>query len=151
MFCARSSTWRRPRRPPPVRSSADALEVVALAISRPPRPETIAFVLDDDGYGTTVLVVDGTERPDAVIDVVERVAESAEVAGAAAIVVATVRPATASVEEEALLADTDINRWFEASDVAADHGIELLEWFVVGPGGIVCPREAFGEPSRWTC
>ena len=107
-------------------------------------------MLDDEGYGTTVLVVDGTERPDAVIDVVERVAESAEVAGASAIVVATVRPATASIDERgAASPHTDVNRWLEASDVAADHGIELLEWFVVGPGGVVCPREVFGEPERW--
>jgi len=127
MSCARTSTWRRPRRPPPVRSSADALEVIALAISRPPRPETIAFVLDDDGRGTTVLVVDGTEQPDAVVDVVERVAAAAEAAGAAAIVVASVRPTAAPTGGAATDVD-DVDRWLEASDVAADHGIELLEW-----------------------
>ena len=49
------------------------------------------------------------------------------------------------------LAHADVNRWFEASDIAADHGVELLEWFVVGPGGVVCPREVFGEPPRWPC
>ena len=148
MSCTRTSTWRRPRRPPPVRSSADALEVIALAISRPPRPETIAFVLDDDGRGTTVLVVDGTEQPDAVVDVVERVAAAAEAAGATAIVVASVRPSPVTIDDAATGVD-DVDRWLEASDVAADHGIELLEWFVVGPTGIVCPREAFGEPPRW--
>ena len=148
MSCARTSTWRRPRRPPPVRSSADALEVIALAISRPPRPETIAFVLDDDGRGTTVLVVDGTEQPDAVVDVVERVAAAAEAAGATAIVVASVRPSPVTIDDAATGVD-DVDRWLEASDVAADHGIELLEWYVVSPTGIVCPREAFGEPPRW--
>jgi hypothetical protein len=131
-----------------VRSSADALEVVALVMSRPPRPETIAFVLDGNGCGTTVLVVDGTELPDSVIDVVERVAEAAELAGAAGIVVASVRPVTAA-DSAAVLADGDVDRWCEASDIAADHGVELLEWYVVGPHGISCPRELFGEPPRW--
>src|SRR3954451_5954292 len=92
MFCARSSSWRQPRHPPPVRTAAEALEVVALAMSRPPRPETIAFVLDAEGYGTTVLVVDATERADAVLDVTERIAEAVGLAGAASIVIASVRP-----------------------------------------------------------
>ena len=150
MHCARSSTWRHPRRPAPVRSAADALEVVALAMSRPPRAETIAFVLDSDGAGTTVLIVDGTEPPDSVIDVVERVAEAAGEAGAAGVVVSTVRPVTVSGDEAACLADDDIDRWLEASDIAADHDVELIEWFVVGPNGVTCPREAFGEPPRWS-
>jgi len=148
MSCARSSTWRRPRRPPPVRSSADALEVVALAMSRPPRAETIAFVLDDAGYGTTVLIVDGTDEPDAVVDVVDRIAAAAGLAGAASIVVATVRPQPLTVDRPSL-DDGDVDRWFEASDVATGHGVELLEWYVIGPDGIVCPREVFGERSRW--
>jgi hypothetical protein len=149
MFCARSSTWHQPRRPLPVRSAADALELVALAMSRPPRPETIAFILDVGGFGTSVLIVGGTEHADDVLHVVEQVTDAAEVAGAASIVVATVRPAPAPAHEEATLTDDDVDRWLEASDIADDHGIELLEWYIVGPSGIVCPRETFGEPPRW--
>jgi hypothetical protein len=170
MYCARSSSWRQPRRPQPVRSSAEALEVVALAMSRPLRPETIAFVLDAEGCGTTVLVVDGTERAESVLDVTERIAEAAGLAGAASIVVASIRP-TLPIDALAASADqpdddglehwrwggslddglvhADIDRWLEASDIAAEHAIELLEWFVVGPAGVVCPRELLGEPSRW--
>ena len=60
----------------------------------------------------------------------------------------SVRPSPVTIDDAATDVD-DVDRWLEASDVAADHGIELLEWYVVGPTGIVCPREAFGEPPRW--
>jgi hypothetical protein len=147
MFCARSSTWHQPRLPLPVRSAADALELIALSMSRPPRSETIALIVDIGGFGTGVLIVAGTDDADDVLHVVERVTDAAETAGAASIVLATVRPAPA--DEQFALADDDIDRWLEASDIAADHDIELLEWYVVGPSGIVCPRETFGEPPRW--
>jgi hypothetical protein len=106
-----------------------------------------------------------------VIDVTERIAEAAGLAGAASIVVASIRP---SLPIDALtgtaaqppddgglghwqwggplddgLVDADIDRWLEASDIAAENGVELLEWFVVGPSGVVCPRELLGEPARW--
>ena len=81
---------------------------------------------------------------------VEIVAEAAGEAGAAGVVVATVRPVTVSGDEAACLADDDIDRWLEASDIAADHDVELIEWFVVGPNGVSCPRESFGEPPRWS-
>ena len=149
MYCTRSLSLRRDRRPPPVRSAADALEVVALAMSRPPRPETIGFALDDDGRGDMVMIVDGTTRPEAVVDMVELLADAAVAGHGSGLVVASVRPVPPSGTDLAGIADADIDRWLDASDVAADRGIELLEWFVVGPGGITCPREMFGEPPRW--
>ena len=29
------------------------------------------------------------------------------------------------------------------------YGIELIEWFVITPAGLDCPRELLGEASRW--
>jgi hypothetical protein len=43
----------------------------------------------------------------------------------------------------------DIDRWVEANEITEAHGIELIEWFVVGPAGVECPREMLGEPERW--
>lgn len=151
MFCHRSSTWRRPRRPPAITNAADALELVAMTMSRPPRAETIAFLLDDDGFGTTVLLVNGTDRPEDVIGVVEQVAEAGAVSGASALFVASVRPVAPSPDEAIEVAEGDIDRWLEASELADDEGLELLEWFVVGPAGVICPRELLGEPPRWPC
>ena len=43
----------------------------------------------------------------------------------------------------------DVERWLELDGIVSDAGIELVEWFVVGIGGVACPRELVGEPERW--
>jgi hypothetical protein len=147
MFCA---AHRLPRAAvDPIDGPAAALAVVDLAMRRPLTDETIALVLDADRRGRTVVVVDGTADPDAVLDVVERVAGSIAAGGhAGCVVLATVRPGGAA-------ADGDDERWLEASDIAEDFGVELTEWFVVaGDSPTVvanawCPRDLLGEPPRW--
>jgi hypothetical protein len=58
------------------------------------------------------------------------------------LVVATVRPCGATQQG-------DVDRWLEASAIADAHGVELIEWFVIGPAGPECPRDLLGEPERW--
>jgi hypothetical protein len=147
MFCA---AHRLPRAGvDPIDSAAAALAIVALAMRRPPVDETIALVLDADHRGRTVVVVDGTSDLDAVLDVVERVAGSVAAAGrTGCLVLATVRPGGGPV-------DGDDDRWLEASDLADDVGVDLLEWFVItGDAPSItantwCPRELVGELPRW--
>ena len=133
----------------PVDTAADALAVIALAMHHPPTPETIAVVLDGDRRGRTIVVVDGTTAPDAVLDVVERVAESIAATGQpGCLVMASIRPGGGPD-------DADGDRWLEASDLADDLGVDLLEWFVVGgdrpsvAAHASCPRDLLGEPPRW--
>ena len=147
MFCAA-------HRPPragidPIDSAAVALAVIGLAMRHPPIDETIALVLDPDRRGRTVVVVDGTAEPDAVLDVVERVAGSIAAAGrTGCVVVATVRPGGGPI-------DGDDDRWLEASDLADDLGVDLLEWFVIPAdtpsiaAHAWCPRDLLGEAPRW--
>ena len=147
MFCAA-------HRPPragidPIDSAASALAVIALAMRHPPLDETIALVLDPDRRGRTVVVVDGTTEPDAVLDVVERVAGSIAASGRpGCLVLATVRPGGAPL-------DGDDDRWLEASDIADDLGVDLLEWFVISAdtpsiaAHARCPRDLLGEVPRW--
>ena len=63
------------------------------------------------------------------------------------VVLATVRPDAAHNVPATLPGDLD--RWLEASEITEAHGIELIEWFVIGPAGVDCPRELLGEPERW--
>jgi hypothetical protein len=132
----------------PVESAPAALAVIQLAMHVPPTDETIALVLDDDHRGRTIVIVDGTEQPDSLLDVVERLVDSIATSGHdGALVVASIRPGCGPL-------DDDGDRWLEASELAEAAGVELLEWFVIdgppGTGTVWCPRDLLGEPPRWT-
>ncbi|MDQ3469791.1 MAG: hypothetical protein M3487_08515 [Actinomycetota bacterium] len=126
-----------------------ALAVVRLAMAQPLVAETVALILDGDRRGRSIVVVDGTVEPDAVVAVVERLAESVAASGEpGALVVATVRPCAA------LLPD-DADRWTKVGEIADLVGVDLLEWFVIGrheggPVTVWCPRDLLAEPQRWT-
>jgi hypothetical protein len=62
---------------------------------------------------------------------------------ALSLVVATVRP-------DAGVLPGDIDRWLEASAICEQFGVELVEWFVISPHGVECPRDLLGEPERWS-
>ncbi|MEY4338598.1 MAG: hypothetical protein RLZ14_448 [Actinomycetota bacterium] len=129
--------------PLPVRNSADALHVLSLAIERPLRAETHSFLLDDHGVGGLLVAVSGTHHASTVLEVVEVMAAAGErVEALTGLVVASVRP-------HGGLESTDEHLWHEASHRARCHGIELIEWFVVGPHGIELPRTLTTESARW--
>lgn len=129
--------------PAPVRSGTDALRVLLLATPPPLAAETLAFFLDDDGRGGVITIVSDTTDPATVLPVAECLCRAAEgVPSASALVIASVRPGGS-----VLAADGE--RWRDLSRVAADHGVHLLEWFVIGADGVHCPRELVGEPDRW--
>lgn len=125
-----------------------ALAVVALAMSSSSVAETIMLVLDDARRGRSLIVVDGTVDPDAVLEVVERLADSVAATGltSAALVAASVRPGTGPLPGDA-------DRWLEASEMAENVGVELIEWFVISdeirPPVAWCPRDLLAEPPRW--
>ena len=141
----------RPRPPlasDPIHSSIDAIAVVSLAIHRPLEPETIAFLLDDRGCSSTITIVSGTTEPDSVMAVAECMARAAgQAPQLCGLVLATVRPGTAPHAPATVPGDVD--RWLELDEITAAHGIELVEWFVVGPAGVDSPRALLGDPERW--
>jgi phosphoribosylpyrophosphate synthetase len=129
---------------PTVVDSADsALAVIGTSIHQPQRAEVIVLLLDVDLRGRTVVIVDGTESPDAVIEVVELLAESAaEAERPVSFVVAAVRPGYGPLPGDA-------DRWLELSEIAETHGCELVEWFVLSDEVAWCPRDLLAEPPRW--
>ena len=119
--------------------------MIRLAISRPLRSETIALVLEDDLRGRTIVVVDGTDEPDSLLDVVEHLVESiacsmADVPTEGYLVLATVRPGGGPEPG-------DGDRWLEASELAELAGVELLEWFVISTDTGPPPRGALATCS----
>ena len=140
---------RSPTRPPlpkagePIRTSLEALRVVSMAIRHPLEAETIAFFLDDCSCSNTITVISGTTEPDSIVAVAECMALAARrVPSLCGVVLATVRPV------DGLLPD-DLERWQRIDAVTQAQGIELVEWFIVGPAGVDCPRGLLGEPDRW--
>lgn len=126
----------------PIDSHELALRTVTMAVHRPLRHETVVAVLDDARRGLAIAVVTRTVRPDDVLEVVECLTQPSTHAGAAsAIVVASVRPGAG-------LDPGDADRWLEQSAIAEQHGVELLEWFVIGTE-VLCPRDLLGETPRW--
>ena len=139
---------RLPQASAPIRSSIDAIAVVSLAIHRPLEAETIAFLLDETSRSNVITVISGTTEPDAVLTVAECMAAAgARSRAMCGVVLASVRP-TAPPNMPATLPG-DLDRWVEANEITESHGIELIEWFVVGPAGVDCPRALLGEPERW--
>ena len=124
---------RSPTRPPlpiagePIRTSLEALRVVSMAMRHPLEAETIAFFLDDCSSSNTITVISGTVDPDSIVAVAECVALAASrVPSLCGVVLATVRP-------HGGLLPGDLDRWQLIDAVTADQGIELVEWFIVGP------------------
>lgn len=129
-----------------------ALAMIAMAIERPLRDETIVLLLDGARRGRAIVVVSGTEAPDSVVEVVECLTQGEGCEELGAVIVCTVRPPAVAAEpidrpgDE--IDDGDVDRWLEMSEIASLAGVELLEWFVVGRE-ISCPRDLLGEPPRW--
>ncbi len=143
---------RQPHASEPIRSSVEAIAVISLAIHRPLEAETIAFFLDEVGCSNTITVVSGTTDPDSVSTVAECMALAAsQLPGLCGLVLASVRPASEPDLRSSPRATLpgDLDRWIEANEITETYGIELVEWFVIGPSGVDCPRELLGEAERW--
>jgi hypothetical protein len=131
----------------PVDDAGTAIRLFRLAAHRPWRHETLGFLLDHDGRGGTIYVVAGDAGTDDLIGVVAYLcAEAQHDPRLCSLVVASVCP---DVARQCCRGSYEADRWCAASDLADEHGIELIEWFVIRPDRVECPRELAGEPERW--
>lgn len=145
-YCRRSDQFGSELAPPipmVVDTAEAALEVVLAAAQVPPRDEVIALLLDADLRGHSIVVVDGTVSPDAVVDVMELLGEAVARADRDQAIVLT------SVRTDCGALPGDVDRWLELNEVAETLGCELLEWFVITDGVAWCPRDFLAEPPRW--
>ena len=134
----------QPARPPmPIRSSADAVFLLTLALRHPNEYESLAFWLDEAGNGSDVISITETLLPDSVIDLVEFMLHRLPPwSRRRSLVVASIRP-------DIGVLPGDIDRWMEVNTLCEQHGAQMLEWFVVSHHGVECPRDLLGEPPRW--
>jgi hypothetical protein len=131
----------------PIDDPATVARILSTVIHRPLRDETLVVLVDAERRGIGLVVVTGTSDPDAVIEVVECLAAPTAHGGRiAGMIVASVRPGWRTGPT---LERSDVERWMELSTVADDRGVEVIEWFVIGPDDVTCPRDRLGEPPRW--
>ena len=132
--------------PAPIRSDSDAVHLLTTAATAPLEWEVLCFLLDASGRGNVVLTVSGTQHPNAVLDVVDLVARAADGTPARYLVVASVRP-------DGVLEPDDDWRLHEIEQTAVEYGIDLLEWYVIGPREVVRMVQLLGEhqpcTDRW--
>ena len=148
----------------PIDHEATALALIGAVMSTPPRDETIIFLLDQARRGLSVVVVDGTVDPDDVLGSVEALLGAISVVNdtctvddspIGGLVVTSVRPRDpADLDGLAGFDDlADADRWLQLDDLADQHAIDLVEWFVLDGCDTVRvtrPRDLLNEPPRWS-
>jgi hypothetical protein len=131
----------------PILCPEAALAVIDIARSQPERAEHLCILLGDDRCGHAIVSVVDPPDDDSVLAVIDTIGSACDLAGfggeqPAALIVATIRPDHSTDPGDAA-------RWQLAEIAAGVHGVLLLEWFVIGPDGVECPRELAGRPARW--
>lgn len=124
----------------PIDRPATARALLDLLFPHTTRHETAVVPLDQTYVGAAAVVVSGTDPPSRELEVVEFVAGAAA-ASARRLLVASCRPGGRPIARDA-------DQWAEMDQCCEAHGLELLEWYVVG-SGTWCPRDLFGVPARW--
>lgn len=129
-----------------IRSSVDALHICNLvsecASGSMTGFDTIVITLDDAHCGLAVITVVDTNDADALLVVLDTVAEAAATQPeVAALIVASIRPGGGFHID-------DLARWRHADQSCADAGLDLIEWFVIG-AAVAVPRAWCGDPERW--
>ena len=102
--------------------------MLGLMVSDPMRTETIVLLLDHERRGIGVMVVSGTIPLDSIFDVLDVITSIDSTNWA---VSSSHRSAAGSGVDD--LDERDVDRWLECSSMLEDAGIELVEWFVIGP------------------
>jgi hypothetical protein len=127
----------------PLTGIIDVLAVVELAVTRPLAAETVALFLDAARRGCGLTVVTGTAAADAVLEVASCLSQAvAEIDEIDSVVLTSIRPGGS-------LMPGDVERWSELRLLVADHGIDLLDWIVVGRQGPELPRALAGGVDPW--
>lgn len=124
-----------------IRDPHDALALILHADATSPGDKIVAIVLDHRDRVISLLTVTSPPDADGLFGVLEAIGRRNSAGLIRGVILASCRG------DHGLDAD-DADRWMEASDLCTPYGIDLVEWFVVGPT-IVCPRDILGEPPRW--
>ena len=144
-FRSHSSAPRRLRPAAlPLTEPEDAVTVL-LAATDVQRPETVALLLDDAHRGLGCVVLEGDGTPfdvDRAAELLVEVARRSPDLGA--VVLGTVRA------DRSIVADPyDEQRFIEARARFDEVDVDLLDWFLIGPGVVASIGELTDAEWRW--
>jgi hypothetical protein len=122
----------------PITSLLDALSVVSLSLRRPRRNDTVVLALDAQRRGLHLF----RSLPMCTNALHHIVNQCSVVSGIHSVVITSVRPTSP------LLA-TDQQLLVSARHTLSAAGIDLIDWVVLGAGGLYCPRTLCGIPDPW--
>jgi hypothetical protein len=122
--------------------------VIAGALQVPLIAETIVIMADHQAIGSAILSIGGTDEADHVIGVAEMLSSP--------VLPPTYPPDTemvilASVRPDDHLRHDDYFRWIAASELFADAGLRLVDWFIITSLDLppLCPRLDGNDPGGW--
>jgi hypothetical protein len=122
----------------PITSLLDALSVVSLSLRRPRRNDTVVLALDAQRRGLHLF----RTVPMCAEALHHVVSQCSVVSGIHGVVITSVRPTTP-------LCTTDQQLVVTTRHTLLAAGIELVDWVVLGAGGLYCPRTLCGMPDPW--
>jgi hypothetical protein len=122
----------------PITSLVEALSIVSLALPRPRRDSTTVLVLDNQRRGIhlfrTAAINSQTMH--------NIVRECSQVPSVDAIVMTSIRTTR-------LISMNDDEVLINSTTTLSAAGIHLIDWAVIGIGGLYCPRTIMNLPDPW--
>lgn len=122
----------------PITSLVEALSVISLAMQRPRTSSTVVLALDKHRCGLHLFRMNSI-TPTSFHHIVRECSTIPFVDGV--VVVSHRRTRPFSESDESLL--------FVGTRTLRAAGIHLIDWVVVGAGGMYCPRSLCGVPDPW--
>ena len=117
---------------------AEALGVASLALEHPLRAHTCALITDQQRRGLG-LIRDRALNENTIHDIV---GQCSRIPNAHSIVLVSVRTVSP-------IQYGDIDMLHQCAMEADNAGLQLLDWVIVGRGGLYCPRSITDMPDPW--
>lgn len=122
----------------PINSLAEALSIVSLAVQRPRRDTTVVLAVDEKRRGIHLFRTNVMSATTAH----HIVRECSYVPAIDGVVIVSHRTS-------APIAATDKDVWNCSRLTLSAAGISLIDWVIVGAGGLYCPRTLSGVSDPW--
>ena len=122
----------------PITSLVEALSVVSLALTRPRRNSTFVLVLDNERRGIHLFRTAPLNK----CSIHRIIYECSHVPSVGGVFITSVRN-TQPVSPD------DSDKLLNSARTLASAGLQLIDWAVIGAGGLYCPRTLLNLPDPW--